>query len=337
LDYEVIIDEYTLKLEGNPDDEESMCRLAVALIETGENERALDLLKKAVDTDSNAKTLTNLGCFLMRIGEPASDRWFYCPEKAAVLLEQAVRLNPPEHYPYSALGEAYLKLGTDGLAVSVLDKATTLKGTVSNYNNYGVALYKNGCFEDAAKSFYTAHTLNKNDEHSYYPLLNYAFCLVKLGQQNEAAQIAGQLAGLLENNFVGEVDSLDISSLFYLCCKYDEVIRVISKAYDFFVIRPLDFSIYLYSLYQEGRLDEFNQLYEKAVAGFKDRIDDINNDPLIDSRERESELLHIREEMDQYENCYRDVVNGTSPTMDYNPYVETDCYFYGCQRHNNSY
>ena len=319
------------KLSNNPTNTNVMNQLAIAELETHRYEQAYELFKKAVEIAPTVQSLTNLGYFYLHEGEPNNDGSFsHAASKAIDLLEQAISLKPKTKYPYSLLGEAYLKIKNYRKAEEVLKKAVAIKGDFANWNNLGVALYKQGQPGEAARWFHEAHK-GKPDDSSYRPYLNYGVCLAQMGEFSEAEHVAKVLLSSQDDS----IDFLDISQIYYETLNYTKVITLFE---DYTYSWGLDWAVfYLYSLHRYKQDAEAVLVLKEAIAKIHEAINEIIEDTDEDwtEDEREEIIKDLTNEIDRYKEEFSKIKTGYRPPINFNPFIESKCYLFGCRRHNN--
>lgn len=121
---------------------------AIELLEENKYDESLKIFQEAVIISRDVQSLTNLA-------------WIYCYEeddytKALDLLEEAINMNPSSRFPYSLLGEVYLRKEKWKQAKDILIKSISIHTSKTAYNNLAVANYHLGNLEDAAKYFLLA-------------------------------------------------------------------------------------------------------------------------------------------------------------------------------------
>lgn len=319
------------KLSKNPTNTNVINQLAIAEMESHGYIQAYKLFKKAAEIAPTIHSLTNLGYFYLHEGEPNDDGSFSnAASKAIDLLEQAISLKPKSKYPYSLLGEAYLIIKNYGKAEEVLKKAVAIKGDYANRNNLGVALYKQGQPGEAANCFLAAHE-KKHDDGSYRPYLNYGVCLAQLGEFSEAEHVAEFLLSSQDDN----IDFLDISQIYYETLNYSKVIKLF-EAYTY--SWSLDWAVfYLYSLNRYKQDAKAVLVLKEAISKINEVIDEISKDKDDDwtEDEREERIKDLTKEIYRYKEEFARIKSGYRPPINFEPYIESKCYLFGCHRHNN--
>ncbi|HEU4649843.1 MAG TPA: tetratricopeptide repeat protein, partial [Croceibacterium sp.] len=99
--------------------------LAMAWMQTGQNLRAVELLRRRTLVDGKSAILFHtLGLALMRAGAAPDDR---LGDEAATAFTTAVRLDPSYGSAHAELGKILLKRGEVASAIEVLEKAVALE------------------------------------------------------------------------------------------------------------------------------------------------------------------------------------------------------------------
>lgn len=336
MDFEKVKEDLEKVLDDDPSNEDILCKLASAAIESRDFEQGLHILKKAVKLRPNVQTLTNLGYFYLYEGEPVDDRWVYQEARAIQVLERAVQLNPICHFTFSVLGEAYLRTHQNSKAVDVLNKAVEVEKTSINLNNLGVALFRTGNYSEAAPRFYESHQLSNQDTYSYYPYFNYAITLARLGKKEDAEAIASYIADNKDLDSINGVCHIDVISLYYETQNYRKCIEFFEVANESFSMGPAELGIYLFSLFQTGQGTKAREVLKQTIEETQQEIQNIEQDDEIEEDnkawQRQARLKTIQE----YKELYRQTEKGIRPSSAYEPIIETQCYMFGCLHHGNS-
>jgi hypothetical protein len=293
---------------------------AIELLEQNEYEESLKLFQEAVKISRDIQSLTNLA-------------WIYCNEeyddsKALDLLKEAVKMNPASYFPYNLLGEVYLRLEKWENAKEILEKSVATHPNKIAFNNLGIAYYHLGNLEDAANYFLLG------SEPSDWSMYSYVKCLIELGNINEAKL---KLDTFSENDdeFVGQVDVADL--YVELNC-HKEAVLWFEKGWDVYAKDPNWISRYIYSLVNLNNPTRAQQiLYQtinEKIEEIKDRYEEECDKEWteIDKKERIKELL---DEKKEYEQVFVRISEGYIPKMKYETSIMTECYLFGCKRHNH--
>lgn len=335
MNYEELRQKLELEIANNPNDEELLNKLACVMIENRELEEALDVLEKIAQGKPSFKTLNNLGYFYLNIGEKYNDKWKYNVEEAINTLEKAIQLDPIYHFTYSLLGEAYLKNGDNILAEDILRKAVNHQSTMQNTNNLGVALFRLGKFEEAADSFLAAHNLKSSDNYTWYPYLNYGVALCMLGDLDKARVVAQCMVEKLDIDELEDVDSFDVGQLLYSCGMYEEAIELFEDAFNWMVVYPKDFGMYIRSLTKLSLTEEAKSLFTRIIEDKQEEIIEINSDDDILDENKKIQTDKLNMHILEIGRIYNNLDDDIDESFEYKPFTETECYLLGCIKHNN--
>jgi Tfp pilus assembly protein PilF len=335
MDFEKVRQQLEEALRNDPLNDDILCKLAIATIETRDFERGLDILRKAVEMKPNVQTLTNLGYFYLHEGEPTEEGWFHREDKAIQVLERARGLNPMSHFTYSVLGEAYLKTDQNPAAQKTLTIAVEIEPTSANVNNLGVALFRLGKYSEAAEHFSQSHLLRRKDSHSLYPYLNYGFAQSKLGNSQGVNEIGSYLQQYTNLKSFDGVNSVDLMNLYYDNNDYRNCIKFFEVTRGTFSIGPGEFGSYLFSLYQLGQSTKAKEVYEQVLDEIRQCIEDIGEDDDLDLVNKDWQTKSLLKKIQEFTDIYLNVEKGIRPTSTFEPMVETQCYMFGCLRHGN--
>ncbi len=334
MDFDKIRYELQSQFNSNSLDEGLIGKLASAYMETRDFERAYEILKYGVEIIPCIQTLTNLGYFYLYEGEPNGEGWRYREDKAITVLEKAVNLNPQSHIPYSVLGEAYLTKNEDSKAEFVLKKAIEIEQTSANLNNLGVALYRQNKFKEAKVHFYNSHLKRKLKHYTFRPYLNYGMTLAKLGIEREAETVAKYLLNNGEDKTF-EVDTVDIINIYYEIKDLNKVTELYPIAFEEVAISPQDFEMYIFALKQLGYENTIDKLFIDTLKDKDELIKDIIEDDEIDEESKKYQVTNAFREITEFRNSYDKVKRGKIIQSYYQPFIEKDCYLFGCLRHKN--
>lgn len=325
------------KLKEAPLNENVICKLASVLMEQGNFEETFSLLKKAVDTTRSVQVLNNLAYLYLNEGIYKNGRWYNGDDEAIKLLLEATSLKPCSHFPYSMLGEAYLKKNENTKAINALEYAIRLKSTLVNLNNMGVALYKLGQYNEASSYFLKAHSLRSKRSNTFIPYFSYAICLAQIGMGKHANDIANFLFESEELDFKGDVSYTDIARIYFLCKDYDKAKKVFEMASKEYILSSNEFGLYEYTLIQLSLIDEATKLYDETINFIKDNLNDTYSENEIDEDNRNALIKSLESELEQTSNLHIQIINGLTPNLNFEPQILEECYLFGCIRHNNGY
>lgn len=324
------------KLDREPLNTRIINQLACVTMEEGDFEGALKLFRKAFEVNSTVQSANNLAYFYLHEGDYQKGDWVSAEDKAIDLLLQAIKLNPNLSYPYSLLGEAYLKKHQFSDAVDVLKKAVRISNTAANHNNIGVALYKQGKYKAASLEFLTAHSLDEDAGYDFNSYLSYGICLGQRGMYAEAESVAKFLLNSKEVKANGSVEIIDIAKIYFLTGNYSKAAEIFSLSFEEFMVAPCEFSMYIYSLKQLNLLEKAKSFLNKAVTFNNEWIDDLKSEESLEENSIE-EIKSLELETEQYRTSYNDILKGVKPGFQYEPQIKEECYIFGCILHNNPY
>lgn len=363
-----LANEYANKLEKDiakePDNSMVRNNLAISLMEANRYEEAFLHFEEAAKREPNVQSLFNLAYFYSTEGKPIMSKaiekeeesekeaqsiekkvveeeieeeeeysWETADNEAFELLEKVIKLNPQHYFPYNLMAEMYIKKEEYDTAITFLKQAVSQTPSLENLHNLGMCYYKKGMISTAVDYFGKAHALRSERNLTLWPMLCYGVCLARLGRKEEAKETAKEMLILSEKE-EQEFQS-DIAEIYYFIDDYKEFVNEYSKLdWVFYSVEYLP--PYFYSLWKLGQSEEIEKLAAKVIANKKKDIDEVLNDPEecddFDKAEYEAE---IREEIAFVRKAVQDVYAGIRPTVKFEPYLETGCYFYGCFRHNN--
>ncbi|MCT4543794.1 MAG: hypothetical protein N4A63_09645 [Vallitalea sp.] len=304
-----------------------LLNLVNKLIETNNLEEALEKLLEITKEYPSFKSLTCLGYFYMRIGEPFEKRWTYKTDKSINVLEQALTFNPMYHYTYSLLGEGYIRQNMYKKVENILKQGLKINNDYVINNNLGVALFKQGNIVEACKYFCISHNLGKNKmNYSYYPYLNYAICLALKDNIEDSLKIAEELINLESDERSGEVDIIDICKIFYLSKKYYIVERLINEALQFYSLGFDDFIIYSHSLIELNHPDRLRSTIVEICEEREEYIQENLSDTNLSETDKMLNIKSIKDEITKYTNIYNNILNGCIPSLSDEIYVEQNYY-----------
>lgn len=293
---------------------------AIELLEENKYDESLKMFQEAVIISRDVQSLTNLA-------------WFYCYEeddytKALDLLEEAINMNPSSHFPYSLLGEVYLRQEKWKQAKDILIKSISIPPSKTAYNNLAVANYHLGNLEDAAKYFLLA------SEKSDYAMYSHVKCLIELGKINEA-KIKLDTFSENDNEFVGEVAVADL--YVELGC-YKEAAEWFEKGWDIYWKESSWIERYVYSLLNLNNLTRAHEILNKAINQKVEEIkkayeDDCDED--WTESEKKAYIKELFDEKNEYEQMLERILSGYIPTMKFDTSIKTECYLFGCIRHDH--
>ncbi|MGE7838407.1 tetratricopeptide repeat protein [Viridibacillus arvi] len=292
---------------------------AIESLEENEYEDALDLFQEAVEESRDVQSLNNFA-------------WMYSNEeheymKAAILLEEAMKLNPTSYFPYSLLGEIYIRIKKWDEAKEMLEAAINIQPTKTTYHNLAIVNYHFRDFESAAKHFLLA---SGDSDCSMY---GYVKCLIELGKVDEAKNRLDTFSED-DEDFVGEIEVADL--YVELGC-YKEAIEWFKKGWVSAWEEISWVSRYVYSLLELGDLTTVHEVLKEVneikIADIKEVRD--NEDDVWTESEKQEKIIELMNEKKAYEQLLENMTDGVVPAMEFDIEVQEDCYLFGCVRHNH--
>lgn len=295
--------------------------LALEQFERNETEAALKLFEKALQQRRTVQALHNLA-------------WMYnyekeLPDLAKPLLLEALGQQPKHHFPYSLLGEIYVKENAFEVAIPYLQQSLTI--TTSNYtiHNLAVALFELGRYEEAASYF--AQVAGKAD----LVRLHEVVCYMKIGQTDKAKR-------LLHSFNSGTADFVGLSELAEVYIELGEY----KRAYEYFkqdwqdgaIFPNYLFMRYAFVMYRLQAYEELEAFIGKGEEILRNLIQDLEKEQHTDPLDIE----HAKEVLKEYEQqlielnqLLAQLQNGFVPPLQYEVFATGSCMLYGCARHGH--
>ncbi len=167
---------YLQILRARPDEVNALHLLGMVYHQTGRNDQALPLLRRAVQlAPAAAQFHSNLAGVLGKLGRPA---------EAVPHLRAAIRLQPELAVAHNNLGVALEALGALPEAAATLRNAIRIRRDYAEaFNNLGNVLQKLGPISEAVSAYRRAISLRPDYPEAYG---NLAAALGELGQMDEA-------------------------------------------------------------------------------------------------------------------------------------------------------
>jgi len=251
-------------------------------------EEALQLLERTDEDEYDFRLKNNLAWFYYKIGikSVTNNRWYYQPDLAKTFFEEAV-LFGDSHYPFSNLGELYIKLKAYNFALNILEKAVLFEKTVSNQNNLAVAQIHLKQYEEASQILASLCETKNIDAEKYIVVYNYGIALYFSGNNAELKKVALYLyKQYCEDNIeIDVLDAMDISLILHLAGNYVHADEVFP--HEGYVMLGNNFKEHLLTLKKLGKNDEMKQFHDKVINDIQEEIDDMgvqNNQVIINSK-----------------------------------------------------
>ena len=322
----------TQLLKMNPLDLSLINQMGIVCYETSHLGEALYWFKKAVDIQPTIQNLNNLGYFYLREGEPNSGAdeglWAYQPRKAIPILEKAISMKPNSHFPYALLGEAYLAVDEFQLAEKVLTQALKMKDTQANQYNLGSAFYEQKKYVEAGEMFRKI-VIGCGESGIYRANLNYGVCLGLVGEKKKAEEIA-------ETGLRSSYDEkLLFSEIYYLVGNHKSYVETFPEYSTTYYLDEVTTSQYLYAFCQLGDYSRAQNIFDDYIEDRQQLILEMEQDLDTDEISRLTKIHNIQDEIKSIQEIFDNIKskNGNQPKFHFNPGMETDCYLFGCLRH----
>ena len=220
-------------------------------------------------------------------------------------------------------------------AEAVLLKAIDIEETVANFNNLGVAYYKLSKYEEACKYFEKSHSIAYKKDYSFRPYLNLGMSFTKLKKKKEAENIAEFLLNSDEAKSDGYIGLIDIALLYFFNENYEKAISLFIMAFDEYVIYPNEFGMYLFSLINLKIQKEAKEFLNRAIKINKDRINEISDIEDMTIGDKNIIIGDLKHDINQFKILYQQITSGVKPQFVFVPYIEEQCYLFGCTQHEN--
>ncbi len=180
-------------MEADPDNPARVRPLAIALFDSGLREEAVELFEKAVELDTNVRSLLDLALGYGNVSR--------LPEAEATY-QRLLELSPEHPIALHNLGNVALGQGDPDLAIEYYERATTVKPDyLLAYYHLGDALNTAGRYREAYATYGKAVELEPTNAQELEAfdssLYGMAALDIKLGAHQRAAEI---LTTLLEEN-----------------------------------------------------------------------------------------------------------------------------------------
>jgi tetratricopeptide (TPR) repeat protein len=303
-------------------------QMAISLLEQNELKQAFNLFELALLESRNVQSLNNLAYFYIHEGIPTEDgSWQTRVELAIELLQECVQLRPQSHFPYQLLGEAYLSECRWAEAAHIINQSLSYKPTSSTaYNNLAVAEFHLGHIKQAADYFLLA----SNDYE--YAAYSYTKCLIDLGETEVAKKEIQKLP-----SSDGDIGDVEFAELFVELKKYQEAATYFAKGWELYWKQPNWVNLYIYALHKIDDQQRLRQVIEEVVREISEDMITTkeNNEEVWTEEEKQTHILNLQSEIENYRTIVGRVATGYVPAMNFQTFVYSDCYLFGCQRHGN--
>lgn len=293
---------------------------AIDLFENHRYEEALKLFQQAVTESRDVQSLTNLA-------------WMYSYEEsddnaAPELAKEAVSMNPTSHFPYSLLGEIYIRNEDWENASNSLCQSIFIQPTVEAYNNLGVAKYNLGAVQEAALYFLLS---SKGSDYARY---SHVKCLIEIGEAT-AAKRALDAFSEDDDDFVGTVE---MAELYVELGDMSKAVAWFEKGWKWYSKEPSWINRYIYALIKTNDLTDAQSILQEAVEEKVEELQDAYQEECDENwteRDKEEYIQQLIRDREEYEQIIERISLGYIPPMTFNPSAPVGCYLFGCNRHNH--
>ncbi|CAM4205242.1 tetratricopeptide repeat protein [Bacillus manliponensis] len=292
---------------------------AIALLEQNEYQEAFTLFKQAVEESRDVQSLTNLAHIYMYEEEDV--------DEVIHLLKEVLRFQPHSHFPYSLLGEGYVRTGQWSKAREVLRKALAIQPTLEATFNLATAEYCLGNLEEAVNYF-----LEVSNGHKY-AIYDYIQCLIELGRREEAKR---RLEDFLQT--AEEIETVQVAELYTELGCFQEAILFFEKGWNEYGKMEDWVSKYMYVLLRNGQHTRAHELLQEVIQEVEEIMDSVHEEECCevwtekDKAERIQELIIEKEE---WKSLMERISANYTPKLTFETDFLTACYLFGCKRHNN--
>jgi tetratricopeptide (TPR) repeat protein len=157
---------------------EELCRQGYSFSINGENQKAIQFFKEAIEKDpKNTMAWNGLGYCHVGLNNPAA---------AIKAYQEAVKTNPTDETLYFILGDYYLKLGRNQEAIESYQQVIRIKPDFeAAHFRLGIIYSQLGRLDDGAKAFNTVIRINPEAAPAYF---NVGIAYTKLGRYQDAIE-----------------------------------------------------------------------------------------------------------------------------------------------------
>lgn len=293
---------------------------AIEYLENNDYDAALALFQKALNDSRDVQSLTNLA-------------WIYYHEEedletAIHLAQEAVKLNPTSHFPYSLLGELLVQMERWEEAAVVLSDSIVVEPSKEAYNNLAIAKYHLGELEQASALFL------KSAQSSDYAMYSHVHCLIQLGHTIEAKH---KLDAFLESDddFVGEVH---VAELYLELECFSEAVHWFEKSWATYYKSPDWVCRYIYALVQTNAMERAVEIAEECIRLKQDDIEEAQAEDCDEDwteSDKAAYVLRLQREKQEYEQLLEQISSGFVPSFKFTTSSSSRCYLFGCSRHGH--
>jgi tetratricopeptide (TPR) repeat protein len=294
---------------------------AIECLENNDYDTALNLFQQALNESRDVQSLTNLS-------------WIYYHEEGDIeaaieLAQEAVKLNPTSHFPYSLLGELLVVKERWEEATTVLTNSIHMEPSKESYNNLAIAKYYLGEWDEASVLFL------KSAEASDYAMYSHIHCLIKMGKTDEAKHKLHDFS-VNDDDFVGEVH---VAELYLELACFSEAVHWFEKSWNTYDKSPHWVCGYIYALIQANAMERAVEIAEECIRLKQNDIEQEEAE-VCDENWTESDkaayLIRLQNEKQEYEHMIEQISSGFAPPFQLTTSSSSRCYLFGCTRHGHS-
>ncbi|WKA53215.1 tetratricopeptide repeat protein [Planococcus shixiaomingii] len=271
--------------------------------------------KKAAMTARTVQSLTNLAWIYSYQGE--DDR------TAMSLLEEVIAMNPDSHFPYSLLGEIYVRKKEWKPAQDTLLQALAIHPTKAAYNNLAVAQVQLGNLKEAANNFLLA------EEGFDWSMYGHIKILIDVGNLEEAESKL-DLYSEKDHDLVGFVDLAD---LYVEIGSYAKAIAWFEKDWDNLIAKdPTWVNRYIYALYKTNNLSCMQEIIEEVSTQLDLEMKEAWKEEIHEEwseLEKNEYIQALRKEKEEYEQAFLSILDDKCPALAFDYPIKGACYLFG--------
>ncbi len=293
---------------------------AIELFEQNDYEEALELFQKALRESRNIQSLNNLA-------------WIYSYEeendqKALELIEEAIAMNPNSYFPYTLLGEIYLRQKKWKLALDTLLKSISIQPSNEAYHNLALAKYHLGDFREASNFF--LRVAGDSDD----VMLSHVKCLIDLGMKKEAKEKLDAFNPGADD-YVGEIE---VADLYVEMECFEKAIFWFEKGWKEYLKEPYWVTRYIYSLSNTKNSNRINEVVYEAIQQKDEEIKNAQEEECDENwteDDKEEYIQQLLADKNDYKNMVKVISSEQIPSIEFEPSITGGCYLFGCKRHNH--
>ena len=204
--------------------------LSIFYKKQGMIQKEMEELEKAMALEKNPRYLSKLGAHYLKMGEL---------DRAMLLLQNAIQIDPDDPEVHNNLGVAYINKGLHDSAIIEFKKAIELRPSYSSYyKNLGFTLYQKGLIDQAIEQYNIAIILYPENPSLHYWL---GICYAEKGLISDA-ELSLRKSLELKSDYLDAYYTL--GTILSNTDKKDEAIILLRKAIE---LKP-DFALAHYAL-----------------------------------------------------------------------------------------